>query len=56
MGTSFLQVANFVKDQEIFKCAKQDAKEILENENLKENKLFIQDTLKEYAELSLTEK
>lgn len=56
VGNSFLQVANFVKDQEIFKCAKQDAKEILENENLKENKLFIQDTLKEYAELSLTEK
>lgn len=44
-GSSLLQVANFVDDQNIFVCAKQDAQEIINNLNIKENSLFLQDVL-----------
>ena len=44
-GASLLQVANFVDDQNIFIYAKNDAKEILDNLDIKENLLFLQDVL-----------
>lgn len=46
-GSSLLNVANFVDDENIFKYAKIDAEEILNNLDIKENKLFLLDTLKQ---------
>ena len=45
-GKSELKVCNFVKDIEIFKCAKNDAIEIIENPNEKENALLLEDIAK----------
>ena len=42
-GKSELQVCNFVKDSNIFKCAKQDAMEILSQKNEEENKFFLEE-------------
>ncbi len=44
-GSSLLNVANFVDDENIFKCAKDDAVEIMNNLNIKENELFLLDVL-----------
>lgn len=51
-GASILQVANFVLDKTIFEYAKKDAEEILANLNVPENKLFLEDCLKEVEKLS----
>jgi len=47
VGSSILQVANFVDDKVIFEYAKSDAKEILENLDDSENNLFLKDLLNE---------
>lgn len=45
-GESELQVANFVRDINIFECAKKDAEEILSNLNIPENYNFASQFLK----------
>ncbi len=45
-GKSELKVCDFVKDIEMFKLAKKDAAEILDNPNDKENKIFLDSVIK----------
>lgn len=46
-GASLLQVANFVNDYQIFKCAREDAEEILHNLDDPQNASYYQSVLRE---------